>query len=161
MRVLERWQEQVVGVFRIVVGFLFATHGVAALFGVWGDERVEVFVWPGWWAAGIQVVGGGCVMLGVGTRYAALVCSGSMAYAYFSVHQAGALLPVENGGEKAALFSFAFLLIGFLGSGAWAVERMAVFGGRRSGGGSSRLPLTDRERERSVNASWSVNGSDQ
>jgi putative oxidoreductase len=34
---------------------------------------------------------------------------------------------VQNGGEKAALFSFAFLLIGFLGSGAWAVERLPVF----------------------------------
>jgi putative oxidoreductase len=62
-------------------------------------------------------------MIGLGTRYAALLCSGSMAFAYFTVHQVGALLPVQNGGEKAALFCFAFLLIAVLGNGAWSVEQ--------------------------------------
>ncbi|MFF0338312.1 DoxX family protein [Kribbella sp. NPDC004875] len=125
MQVLERFQKEVTGVFRIVVGFLFATHGAAALFGVLGTEKVGLLVWPSWWAALIQAVGGALVMIGLGTRYAALLCSGSMAFAYFTVHQAGALLPVQNGGEKAALFCFAFLLIAFLGNGAWSVERAA------------------------------------
>ncbi|RZT07942.1 putative oxidoreductase [Kribbella sp. VKM Ac-2569] len=125
MQVLERFQKEVIAVFRIVVGFLFATHGAAALFGVLGTEQVSAFVWPSWWASLIQTVGGALVMIGLGTRYAALLCSGSMAYAYFSVHQAGALLPVQNGGEKAALFCFAFLLIAFLGNGAWSVQRAA------------------------------------
>jgi putative oxidoreductase len=132
MAVLERWQDQVLGLFRIVVAFMFATHGAAALFGVLGVEKIEPLVWPGWWASAIQAIGGLFVLAGFGTRYAALLCSGSMAYAYFTVHQQGALLPVQNGGEKAALFSFAFLLIAFLGSGAWALE------------GS---PLLKRERE--------------
>jgi putative oxidoreductase len=122
MTVLERWQDEVLALFRIVVGFLFACHGLAALFGVLGDKKVEAFAWPSWWASAIQLVGGVFVMLGLGTRVAALISSGSMAYAYFSVHQPGALLPLQNGGEKAALFSFAFLLIAFLGSGAWALE---------------------------------------
>ncbi|WP_350279071.1 DoxX family protein [Kribbella sp. HUAS MG21] len=125
MQVLERFQKEVIGVFRIVVGFLFATHGAAALFGVLGAQQAPLFAWPGWWASLIQTVGGALVMIGFGTRYAALLCSGSMAYAYFTVHQAGALLPVQNGGEKAALFCFAFLLIAFLGNGAWALERSA------------------------------------
>jgi len=127
MSVLERWQDQVLAIFRIVVGFLFASHGGAALFGVLGAKQPEALAWPSWWAAAIQLVGGAFVMLGFGTRYAALLCSGSMAYAYFTVHQADALLPVQNGGEKAALFSFAFLLIAFLGSGTWALERLPVF----------------------------------
>ncbi|WP_327639740.1 DoxX family protein [Kribbella sp. NBC_00482] len=126
MQVLERFQKEVIAVFRIVVGFLFATHGAAALFGVLGTEQVGAFVWPSWWAALIQTIGGALVMVGLGTRYAALLCSGSMAYAYFSVHQAGALLPVQNGGEKAALFCFAFLLIAVLGNGAWSVQRAAT-----------------------------------
>jgi putative oxidoreductase len=119
---LERWQGQVVAVFRIVVGFLFATHGAAALFGVLGVKQVEALVWPSWWASVIQAVGGALVMVGFGTRWAALLCSGSMAYAYFTVHQVDGLLPVENGGEKAALFAFAFLLIAVLGNGGWALE---------------------------------------
>ena len=126
MAVLERWRDQVLAVFRIVVGFLFASHGLAALFGVLGDEQVDSFAWPSWWAAAIQLVGGTCAMLGFGTRIAALVCSGSMAYAYFSVHQSTSLFPLENGGDMAALFSFAFLLIAFLGAGTWAVEESPV-----------------------------------
>jgi putative oxidoreductase len=123
---MERWRDEVLGLFRIVVGFMFATHGAAALFGVLGTDKIEAFVWPGWWASAIQAVGGLFVLVGFGTRYAALLCSGSMAYAYFTVHQSGALLPVQNGGEKAALFSFAFLLIAFLGSGAWALESSPI-----------------------------------
>lgn len=124
MTVLERWRNEVLAVFRIVIGFLFATHGFASLFGVLGSQgkQLEMFAWPGWWAAVIQLVGGAAVMIGLGTRYAALLCSGSMAYAYFVVHQSTGLFPIENGGEKAALFSFAFLLIAFLGAGNWAVE---------------------------------------
>jgi putative oxidoreductase len=128
---MERWQNEVLGLFRIVVGFLFATHGAAALFGVLGTDQIQAFVWPGWWASAIQAVGGLFVLVGFGTRYAALLCSGSMAYAYFTVHQQGALLPVQNGGEKAALFSFAFLLIAFLGSGAWALESNSLLKQRR------------------------------
>jgi putative oxidoreductase len=123
---MQRYQTHVIAIFRIVIGFLFATHGAAALFGVLGTKQVEVFAWPSWWASAIQFVGGSLVMIGLGTRYAALLCSGSMAYAYFTVHQADALLPVQNGGEKAALFCFAFLLIAFLGNGAWALERAAI-----------------------------------
>lgn len=74
----------------------------------------------------LQRAGGALVLIGLGTRYAALLCSGSMAYAYFTVHQVDALFPVQNGGEKAALFCFAFLLIAFLGNGAWAVEQRAA-----------------------------------
>ena len=125
MKVLERYQKQVIAVFRIVIGFLFCCHGAAALFGVLGTKQSELFAWPSWWAAAIQFAGGALVLIGLGTRYAALLCSGSMAYAYFTVHQVDALLPVQNGGEKAALFCFAFLLIAFLGNGAWAVERAA------------------------------------
>ncbi|TCO33107.1 putative oxidoreductase [Kribbella steppae] len=126
MKVLERYQKQVIAVFRIVIGFLFASHGAAALFGVLGTKQVEAFAWPSWWAAAIQFAGGALVLVGLATRYAALLCSGSMAYAYFTVHQVDALLPVQNGGEKAALFCFAFLLIAFLGNGAWAVEQRAA-----------------------------------
>ncbi|TWD81390.1 putative oxidoreductase [Kribbella amoyensis] len=120
---LERWRDEVLGIFRIVIGFLFACHGAAALFGLLGTKQVEAFVWPGWFASVIQVVGGALVMVGLVTTPAALLCSGSMAFAYFTVHQVDGLLPVENGGEKAALFAFAFLLIGVLGNGAWAVDR--------------------------------------
>ncbi|MFD9675605.1 DoxX family protein, partial [Streptomyces sp. NPDC059981] len=100
-------QPYAVGLFRIVTGLLFACHGAASLFGVLGGARgggaVAAGAWPGWYAAVIQLVCGVLVLLGAGTRSAAFVASGSMAYAYFSVHQgsrsgAAATSPLMVGG---------------------------------------------------------------
>ncbi|RLK14084.1 putative oxidoreductase [Micromonospora sp. M71_S20] len=113
--------------FRAVVGLLFLCHGLASLLGVLGGSRgtgeaVPLGEWPGWWAALIQAVCGGLVLVGLLTRAAALLASGSMAYAYFVVHQPDALLPLRNGGELAVLFCWSFLLIAVFGPGAWAVD---------------------------------------
>ncbi|MGW2368290.1 DoxX family protein [Streptomyces sp. NPDC001667] len=115
--------------FRVVVGLLFACHGAASLFGVLGGAAgvggtIEAGTWPGWYAAAIQLVGGVLVLLGAGTRSAALISSGSMAYAYFDVHQSMALWPIQNGGEASAMFAWAFLLLVFTGPGAISLDRL-------------------------------------
>lgn len=139
MEALERGKEHVLGLFRIVVGLLFACHGAATLFGVLGGPHgaaPHFAAWPGWWAAAIQLVGGILVLGGLGTRGAALLCSGSMAYAYFDVHQAQAALPIENGGEPAAMFCWSFLLIAAFGPGRWALAS-TLPSRRRSGAGAT------------------------
>ena len=107
------------------MGLLFACHGAATLFDVLGGPSSGTVPglgqWPDWWAAAIQLLGGVLVLAGAGTRTAALVCSGSMAYAYFVSHQSDGLLPIQNGGVPAALYCWAFLLIVFLGSGSGAL----------------------------------------
>ncbi|WP_155055602.1 DoxX family protein [Streptomyces blattellae] len=122
-------QPYALGLFRIVVGLLFACHGAASLFGVLGGAAgtggtIEAGSWPGWYAAVIQLVGGTLVLLGLGTRAAAFIASGSMAYAYFTEHQSEALWPLENGGEPSAMFCWAFLLLVFTGSGALGLDRL-------------------------------------
>jgi putative oxidoreductase len=122
-------QPYVLGLFRIVVGLLFTCHGAASLFGVLGGAfgqggTIPAGTWPSWYAAVIQLVCGALVLLGLATRAAAFVASGSMAYAYFRVHQPHAVLPIENGGEAAAMFCWALLLLVFTGSGALALDRL-------------------------------------
>lgn len=123
---LNHLQPHVLSFFRICVGLLFFCHGAASLFGVlggaWGGGSLPVGQWPGWYAAVIQVVAGGLVLIGLFTRPAALLCSGSMAYAYFVEHQKDALFPIQNGGEAAAMFSLAFLVVAVFGAGAWSVD---------------------------------------
>ncbi|MEV4683332.1 DoxX family protein [Streptomyces kurssanovii] len=125
---LEQAQPYALGLFRAVVGLLFLCHGAASLFGVLGGAAgggtVPAGAWPGWYAAVIQLVAGALVLLGVGTRSAALVASGSMAYAYFKVHQPESLFPLQNGGEASAMFCWAFLLLVFTGPGALALDRL-------------------------------------
>ncbi|MEV5610444.1 DoxX family protein [Streptomyces sp. NPDC052225] len=123
-------QPYALGLFRIVIGLLFTCHGAASLFGVLGGATVEAGTWPGWYAAVIQLVGGGLVLLGLGTRFAALISSGSMAYAYFKVHQPEALWPLQNGGEASVLFCWTMLLLVFTGSGALGLDRLFAGRGR-------------------------------
>ncbi|MFF8843943.1 DoxX family protein [Streptomyces sp. NPDC015127] len=146
---LHQAQPYALGLFRIVVGLLFLCHGAASLFGVLGGMNgttVQTGAWPGWYAAVIQLVAGALVLLGVGTRSAAFLASGSMAYAYFSVHQPEALFPLQNGGEASAMFCWALLLLVFTGPGALALD--GLFGAR----GAERAGEATREEKATVAA---------
>lgn len=124
-----RLHNPAISLFRMVMGLLFLCHGLASVFGVLGGNRgsghaIPAGEWPGWWAALIQVICGALVLVGLLTRPTALLASGSMAYAYFTVHQQQALLPIRNGGELATLFCWSFLLIAVLGPGGWALDTL-------------------------------------
>lgn len=125
MHRLEPAREHVIGLYRIVIGFLFACHGLKTLFGLFGAKAPAVVgTWPGWWAAVIQLVGGALVCLGLGTRAAAVLGSGSMAFAYFTVHLPTGLLPIQNGGEASALFCWSLLVVAFVGPGRFALGNL-------------------------------------
>lgn len=128
MKLLDNGRNTTLGLYRIVVGALFACHGMASQFGILGahGHGIAFGVWPAWWAAMIELVGGILVVLGLATRTAALICSGSMAYAYFTVHLAKGLLPIENGGEAAVQFCWAFFLLVFTGPGGFALDTLVA-----------------------------------
>jgi putative oxidoreductase len=45
-----------------------------------------------------------------------------MAVAYFMAHQPRGLLPIVNGGELAAIYSFVFLYFAVAGAGPWSLD---------------------------------------
>jgi putative oxidoreductase len=73
-------------------------------------------------AGPIELIGGALVMIGLFASWAAFICSGLMAAAYWMGHGTKALLPILNGGEPAALYCFAFLFIAARGAGIWSVD---------------------------------------
>ena len=118
---LAPFSDRIYAVFRIVVGFLFLCHGLQKVFGVLGGNQADNALM---WVAGIiELVGGALVMVGFQAGWAAFLCSGLMAAAYFMAHQGDGLLPIQNRGELAALYSFAFLFIASKGSGVWSVDK--------------------------------------
>ncbi|RSD07926.1 DoxX family protein [Amycolatopsis eburnea] len=120
-------REHVIGLYRIVIGFLFACHGLKTLFGLFGAKApAAVGAWPGWWAALIQLVCGVLVCVGFGTRVAAVLGSGSMAYAYFTAHAPDGLFPIQNGGEAATLFCWSLLIVAFVGPGRFALGNLTT-----------------------------------
>ncbi|NUP44442.1 MAG: DoxX family protein [Streptomyces sp.] len=136
----------------MVVGLLFACHGASTVLGMFGGPsggRPPAGHWPSWWAGLIQLVCGVLVLVGIGeagTRTAAVLGSGSMAYAYFTVHAKHALWPIENGGEPAAMFCWSLLLIAVMGPGAWSLARLP-FRARVPGLGGNADPERKRAPE--------------
>ncbi|WP_158850457.1 DoxX family protein [Saccharothrix deserti] len=125
MTIFDRGRDHAIALTRIVVGALFMCHGVQKLFGVMGAKgAVSITTWPSGPAALIEFVAGALIIIGFGTRIVALIASGEMAYAYFVAHQPDGLLPIQNKGELAAMYSWVFLLLAFIGPGAWAVDRL-------------------------------------
>ena len=118
---LRSYELQVYALLRMVTGFLFLWHGTQKLFAFpVPPPPVPPFVIA--IAGPIELVGGLLVMIGLFAGWAAFLCSGLMAFAYWMVHGPQALLPIQNGGEVAVLFCFVFLYISARGSGIWSVD---------------------------------------
>jgi len=106
---------------RIVAGFLLLWHGTQKLLSVpMPPPQLPSFVINV--AGPIELVGGALVMIGLFAGWAAFLCSGLMAFAYWMAHGTHALLPIQNGGELAVLYCFVFLFISSQGSGVWSVD---------------------------------------
>ena len=113
---------------RIVSGALFAFHGTQKLFGLFAKKAGPEVFSQMWFGGVIELVGGLFIALGLFTRPAALLASGTMAVAYIQFHWKGALderfFPIVNGGELAAIYCFAFLMFAVKGAGEISLDRM-------------------------------------
>ncbi len=126
MKQLAKHAESVYALMRIVAGFLFAFHGAQKVLGILSEFQPPIG--SQLWIGGvIELVGGLAIMLGIGTRWAAFICSGEMAVAYFQFHwkfQMGRqFFPAINKGELAVLYCFLFLYIACRGAGKWSLDR--------------------------------------
>ena len=118
------WSPRLLGLLRIILGFLYIQHGTAKLFGVPHVamfDGLQLFSLMG--AAGVlELVGGALLLLGLFTRPVAFILSGQMAVAYFLMHAPAALLPILNGGEMAVMYCFTFLYFAVAGAGAYSLD---------------------------------------
>src|SRR4051812_40554358 len=109
MGFLGRYSPLILGIARIIVGLLFMEHGLMKLVGFpapMGAGPLPPLMLVG---GTIEVIGGGLVAIGFFSRFAAFICSGMMAVAYFMAHFPRGIYPALNGGDAAILFCFIFL----------------------------------------------------
>jgi putative oxidoreductase len=117
---------------RVVLAFMYVSHGLRWLFGVFGGRAVPLFSMLG--AAGlIEIVCGTLIGAGLFTWWAAFIASGEMAFAYFIVHNPRSHFPIQNGGEITVALCFVFLYIATHGAGPISLDRLRGAGGRASG----------------------------
>ncbi len=118
------WTPRILGILRIVIGFLFLQHGTAKLFGVPhiamfdGLQLVSLLGLAGI----LELVGGLLMLAGLFTRLTAFILSGEMAFAYFMAHAPQGLLPILNQGELAVVYCFVFLYFSVAGAGAYSID---------------------------------------
>jgi putative oxidoreductase len=128
-----KFQDVSLSLLRIAGGLIFWQHGAQKLFGWLGGEQVELVSLMGL-AGVLEFFGGILILVGLFTRPVAFVLSGEMAVAYFMAHQPRGLMPIQNGGELAALFAFLFLMLSAFGPGSLSLDDL------RSGGGADAAP---------------------
>ena len=123
MASLTSWSPHVLSLLRVASGAAFLAHGTMKWlnFPARGGAGPELMSLSG--AAGvIELVGGALLVLGLFTRPAAFICSGTMAFAYFIAHAPRSFFPVQNGGDAALLYCFVFFYLVFAGAGPWSLD---------------------------------------
>jgi putative oxidoreductase len=135
------WQTRVLSLLRFIAGFLMLWHGSQKLFnfpatpnGSAGDAFM-IF-------AGVLEFGGGLLIaVGLFTRWAAFLLSGTMAVAYWLAHGTSekGFLPILNGGELAVVYCFLFLYLFFAGGGVWSLDYLLQRDKKEDG---QNLPVT-------------------
>ena len=120
---ISKYEAQTYAILRIVSGFLFLWHGSQKLLnypplpeGVNLPLNVLTIGGP------LELFGGFMIMIGLWTRWIAFLCSGEMAYAYWTAHGTHAILPLVNHGELAIIYCFLFLFIFTKGPGIFSVD---------------------------------------
>jgi putative oxidoreductase len=136
MNSLNRLTDPVYCLMRLIVGLLLAQHGGQLVLGMFGgmpgSDNFQSQL-GGW----IMLVGGFMIAFGLLTRLAAFICSGTFAYAYFTMHVASAttamakFFPIfsagkeySNKGELAVFFCWVFFFMVFYGPGRWSLDAL-------------------------------------
>ena len=126
---MNRIADPVYCVLRLIAGLMFACWGAKLVLGMFGGTpppMEPILAAAGW----IELIGGLLIAVGLLTRPAAFICSGTMAVAYFMVHAPHGFFPLVNQGEKAVFYCWFFLFVFFYGPGRWSVD--ALIGKGRS-----------------------------
>jgi putative oxidoreductase len=128
-RLLTPFTETAYALLRCLSGFMFSLHGMQKLLGVLGGEQQPVGSQL-WFGGLIELVCGLAIAVGLQTRWAAFLASGTMAVAYVQFHWNLRLdanfFPVVNKGELALLYSLVFLFLACRGGGLLSFDRRAA-----------------------------------
>ena len=123
MSKLDRYAPHALAALRIMTSLLMIQHATMKFFAFPGPLPMPGPL-PGIIVAAgvIELVTGTLILLGLFTRPAAFLASGTMAAAYFLGHATQGFWPAINQGEAAIMFCFAFFTLIFTGAGAWSMD---------------------------------------
>jgi len=112
---------------RIVSALILLEHGTQKFLGFPAGQMAGggwALDNPGAFAGIIELVAGLLIAIGLFTRPAAFLASGTMAVAYWYAHAPQNFFPVNNGGDAAILYCFVFLYLVFAAPGPWSLDAL-------------------------------------
>ena len=132
MTKLDRYVPHALAALRIVTALLMLQHALMKFFAFPAPMPMPGPL-PGIIVAAgaIELVTGVLIALGLFTRPAAFLASGTMAVAYWYAHAPQNFFPVNNMGDSAVLYCFVFLYIAAAGPGPWSLDARLNAGARR------------------------------
>lgn len=122
---LKNQQPTMLSLVRIVTGLIFLEHGLQKFLSLPPGEAAGSglgLAHLGAYAGLVELVAGALITLGLFTRPAAFLASGTMAVAYWTAHAPQNFFPVNNGGDAAILYCFTFLYFVFAGPGPLSLD---------------------------------------
>lgn len=112
-------------VLRIVTGLIFLEHGTQKFLGFPAGPMAgmgRALDSMAAYAGIVELLCGLLILLGLFTRSAAFLASGTMAVAYWYAHAPQDVFPVNNMGDAAILYCFLFLYLVFAGPGPISID---------------------------------------
>lgn len=117
--------------FRVIIGLMFIQHGAQKLFGSFEGPGIQGFaeflgipIALAYIPAIIEFFGGLFIVIGLLTRWAALISAIEIVIAYIIAHVPQGVIPIVNGGELAVLFFASFLIILVYGARKWGLDKV-------------------------------------
>ncbi len=137
------WTPYLQAAFRIMIGLLFLEHGSGKLLDFPVIPGIAQMLPHGLllFTGSMELVGGALLAVGFLTRPVAFVLSGFMAAGYFMAHFPMGFFPVNNHGELAIVYCFAFLYFAGAGAPLWSVDSVL---NSSAAGASSGSKLSNR-----------------
>lgn len=119
---------------RLGLGIMFAAHGLQKVFGVFGGPGIKGFsemlgemgfVPPVFWAylaSGVELLGGICLIIGLGTRISSALLFVLILVAGIKVHLKNGFFLMNGGIEYIFIIACALVSLALLGSGKLCVN---------------------------------------